>query len=94
MFVPVRVRPCPWLCDSSKGKCHTPQALDVSSRPPHPHDHVSLPVGEKTVSQRKGGRKKRLYVICFKQSSPIQSGSEVLKLRIVRCFRDMGDDMM
>ncbi len=28
------------------------QALDVSSRPPYLHDRVSLPVGERAVSQQ------------------------------------------
>lgn len=55
------------LCDSSIEKCQTPQALDVSSRPPHLHDHVSLRVGEKAVSQWKGRRKKRFYIPCFGQ---------------------------
>lgn len=92
----VCVRACPCLCESSIRKCHTPQALDVSSRPPHLHDHVSLPVGEKDVPQQKGGGKKMgLYVTCFSQlKSPVQSGSEVLNLRAFGCFTNMVSRMM
>lgn len=54
-----------FVCDSSIRMCHTPQALDVSSRPPRLRDHVSPPAGEKAFSQRKGGTNQRLYVTCL-----------------------------
>lgn len=56
---------CVFLCDSSIRMCHTPQALDVSSRPPRLRDHVSPPAGEKAFSQRKRGTNQRLYVTCL-----------------------------
>lgn len=64
----VCLRVCPWLRDSSVEKCQTPQALDVSCRPPHLHDHVSRPVGEKAAPQRKEGRRvERFYITRFNQ---------------------------
>ena len=75
---------CLCLCvharhDSSIEKCQTPPALDVSGRPPHLHDHVSLPVAEKAVFWAEVGKKglhnpfwpiKRCHWQCFRMAWP------------------------
>lgn len=86
---------CARLCDSSIGKCQTPQALDVSSRPPHLHDHVSPPVGEEGCFSAKRRKKEEVLHNPFQPiKSRVHSGLEVLSLGFLSCFIDMGHAMM
>lgn len=55
---------CPWLCDSCIGKCQTPRALNVSSRPPHHHDRVSC-LWERRLFLSRRWKETRVCITCF-----------------------------